>query len=76
MQNLLFVVPVLFLQKLKEQLKSAGLEQKVVFLGRVDRKKLVKIYQGATIYVVSSIYEGLPTVLLRSDGLRFTSCSH
>ena len=54
------------LQKLKEQVKSAGLEQKVVFLGRVDRKKLIKIYQGATIYVVSSIYEGLPTVLLEA----------
>ncbi len=54
------------LQKLKEQVKSAGLEQKVVFLGRVDRKKLIKIYQGATIYVVSSIYEGLPTVILEA----------
>ena len=54
------------LQKLKEQVQSAELEQKVIFLGRVDRKRLIKIYQGATIYVVSSIYEGLPTVLLEA----------
>src|SRR5665647_3494819 len=36
------------LQKLKEQVQSVGLEKKIIFLGRVDRKKLIKIYQNAT----------------------------
>jgi glycosyltransferase involved in cell wall biosynthesis len=54
------------LQKLKEQVRSLGLEEQVIFLGRVDRKKLIQIYQNATIYVVPSIYEGLPTVLLEA----------
>jgi glycosyltransferase involved in cell wall biosynthesis len=54
------------LQKLKEQVRSVGLEKKVLFLGRVERKRLINIYQNATIYVVSSIYEGLPTVLLEA----------
>jgi glycosyltransferase involved in cell wall biosynthesis len=54
------------LQKLKEQVRSVGLEEKVIFLGRVDRKKLIQIYQNATIHVLPSIYEGLPTVLLEA----------
>jgi glycosyltransferase involved in cell wall biosynthesis len=54
------------LQKLKEQVQSVGLEEQVIFLGRVDRKKLIQIYQNATIQVVPSIYEGLPTVLLEA----------
>src|SRR5208283_4745149 len=54
------------LQKLKEQVRSVGLEEQIVFLGRVDRKKLIQIYQNATIHVIPSIYEGLPTVLLEA----------
>ena len=54
------------LQKLTEQVRSVGLEKQVIFLGRVDRKKLIQIYQNATIQVVPSIYEGLPTVLLEA----------
>jgi glycosyltransferase involved in cell wall biosynthesis len=54
------------LQKLKEQVRRVGLEEQVIFLGRVDRKKLIQIYQNATIYVLPSIYEGLPTVLLEA----------
>jgi len=52
------------LQKLKEQVRGLGLEEQVIFLGRVDRKKLIQVYQNATIHVIPSIYEGLPTVLL------------
>lgn len=54
------------LQNLKEKVRSVGLEEQVIFLGRVDRKKLIQIYQNATIHVVPSIYEGLPTVLLEA----------
>jgi glycosyltransferase involved in cell wall biosynthesis len=54
------------LQKLKEQVQNLGLEEQVIFLGRVDRKKLIQMYQNATIHVIPSIYEGLPTVLLEA----------
>jgi glycosyltransferase involved in cell wall biosynthesis len=54
------------LQKLKEQTNCIGLADQIIFLGRVDRKKLIQVYQNATIHVVPSIYEGLPTVLLEA----------
>jgi glycosyltransferase involved in cell wall biosynthesis len=54
------------LQKLKVQVRNVGLEEQVIFLGRVDRKKLVELYQNASIHIVPSIYEGLPTVLLEA----------
>jgi glycosyltransferase involved in cell wall biosynthesis len=53
------------LSRLKEQARSSGL-QNVSFLGRVDRQKLLSLYQNATIHVIPSIYEGLPTVLLEA----------
>lgn len=54
------------LQQLTEQVRNVGLEEQVIFLGRVDRKKFIQICQNATIQVVPSIYEGLPTVLLEA----------
>jgi glycosyltransferase involved in cell wall biosynthesis len=54
------------LQQLTEQVRNAGLEKQVIFLGRVDRKKFIQICQNATIQVIPSIYEGLPTVLLEA----------
>jgi glycosyltransferase involved in cell wall biosynthesis len=52
------------LQKLTEQVQSLGLEKQIIFLGLINREKLIQTYQNATIQVVPSIYEGLPTVLL------------
>jgi glycosyltransferase involved in cell wall biosynthesis len=54
------------LQKLREEVRRVGLDQKIIFLGRVNRKRLVQLYQNATVHVVPSIYEGLPTVLLEA----------
>jgi glycosyltransferase involved in cell wall biosynthesis len=54
------------LGKLKEQVFRKGLERQIIFTGRVQRKKLVQLYQEATIHVVPSLYEGLPTVLLEA----------
>jgi L-malate glycosyltransferase len=52
------------LQKLKEQVRNLELESQVQFMGRVSSEKLLDTYQHATIQVVPSIYEGLPTVIL------------
>ncbi len=54
------------LQQLTEQVRNVGLKEQVIFLGRVDRRKFIQICQSATIQVVPSIYEGLPTVLLEA----------
>ena len=54
------------LSKLKEQARSDGLQDQIIFLGRVNKQKLIQTYQNATIQVIPSIYEGLPTVLLEA----------
>jgi glycosyltransferase involved in cell wall biosynthesis len=53
-----------FLQKLKKEVQRMDLQDKIVFLGYIDKNMLVQTYQNATIQVVPSHYEGLPTVIL------------
>jgi glycosyltransferase involved in cell wall biosynthesis len=53
-----------FLQKLREKARATDLTDQIVFLGYIDRNKLVQTYQNATIQVIPSHYEGLPTVIL------------
>ena len=53
-----------FLQKLRKKVRLMNIEDKMVFLGYVDRNKLLQTYQNATIQVVPSHYEGMPTVIL------------
>ena len=36
------------------------------FLGHVEKSKLIELYQNATIFVLPSHYEGLPTTLLEA----------
>lgn len=50
---------------------SMGLQNNVSFLGYVSKEKLQKLYKNATIQILPSDYEGLPTVLLEamSSGL-------
>jgi len=55
-----------FLSRLEEKVRKMGLQGQVVFLGHVTRKKLVQVYQNATVHTVPSHYEGLPTVLLEA----------
>lgn len=55
-----------FINKLKENVRRIGLQEKIVFLGYIKRNKLIQIYQNATVHVVPSHYEGLPTVLLEA----------
>jgi glycosyltransferase involved in cell wall biosynthesis len=52
--------------KLTEMVRERGIQDRVEFLGHVDRDRLVSLYQRATVHVVPSHYEGLPTVLLEA----------
>ena len=52
--------------KLQKKVKELGLQERFKFLGFVDREKLIQLYQNASIYVLPSRYEGLPTVLLEA----------
>jgi glycosyltransferase involved in cell wall biosynthesis len=52
--------------KLQKIVKESGYEDRFEFLGHVDKSKLIELYQNATIFVVPSHYEGLPTTLLEA----------
>jgi glycosyltransferase involved in cell wall biosynthesis len=54
------------MSKLEAETRSYGLQNNIVFLGRVERKRLIEVYQNASIHIIPSIYEGLPTVLLEA----------
>jgi len=55
-----------YLDKLKEQTKKTGLQDKFTFLGQVDKDTLVSLYQNATIFIFPSYHEGLPTVIIEA----------
>ena len=63
-----FVIPGkgVLLNKLQKKVEEIGLKERFKFLGFVSREKLVELYQNATIYLMPSHYEGLPTVLLEA----------
>jgi len=54
------------LHTLKEKTKKLGLQNKFIFLGQINKDRLVKLYQNATLFVLPSYHEGLPTVLLEA----------
>ena len=54
------------LDKLKNIVADSGYEDRFEFLGHVDKSKLIELYQNATIFVLPSHYEGLPTTLLEA----------
>jgi glycosyltransferase involved in cell wall biosynthesis len=55
-----------FFSKIEQEIQKRGLRGRVILLGRVNRGRLIQLYQNATIHVVPSHYEGLPTVLLEA----------
>ncbi len=55
-----------FLNRLQRYVYEMGLQKNVALLGYVPRETLLKTYQNATVQVVPSHYEGLPTVLLEA----------
>jgi glycosyltransferase involved in cell wall biosynthesis len=54
------------LKKLKNKIKKENLQDMFKFLGQVDKDKLLKLYQNATLFVFPSYHEGLPGVLLEA----------
>jgi len=55
-----------FEKTLRKRVKEIGLENKVIFLGYVEREKLIKLYQNAVLLVIPSYYESGPLVLLEA----------
>jgi len=56
----------ILIDTLRERINELGLTKRIKFPGFVTREQLITLYQNATIYVVPSHYEGLPTVLLEA----------
>ena len=52
--------------KLRRKIRKAGLQDRFIFLGQVDKDQMVKLYQNATLFVLPSYHEGLPGVLLEA----------
>lgn len=53
-------------QALEQQVSELGLEGKVLFLGSFPREYLGGVYNAADLFVLPSLAEGLPTVLLEA----------
>jgi glycosyltransferase involved in cell wall biosynthesis len=54
------------LNKLIKKIKNAGLQDRFIFLGQVNKDNLVKLYQNATLFILPSYHEGLPSVVLEA----------
>ena len=52
-------------QKLRNKIESYGLSQKIILMGRAY--DMDKVYDKAAIYALTSLQEGLPTVLLEAQ---------
>lgn len=63
-----FIIPGkgTLLGKLQKRVEKMGIQERFKFLGYVDRERLINLYQNATIHIIPSHYEGLPTVLLEA----------
>lgn len=51
---------------LERKINNLGLKNNFYFAGFVSRSELLEYYQNATVYVLPSYYEGLPTTLLEA----------
>ncbi|MBM3157972.1 MAG: glycosyltransferase family 4 protein [Chloroflexi bacterium] len=56
-------------QALEKQVSTLGLREQIMFLGSFPREKLADAYRGADIFVLPSLAEGLPLVLLEAMSL-------
>ena len=63
-----FVIPGkgILQSKLQERVEELSLGDRFKFLGYVRKEELIRLYQSATVYVIPSHYEGLPTTLLEA----------
>jgi glycosyltransferase involved in cell wall biosynthesis len=64
--NFIIVGDGMLRNKLQMEVRNSGLENRIIFKGRVPKTELINFYQNATIHVIPSHYEGLPTVLLEA----------
>jgi len=56
----------ILLSELKQIAEQLKVDQSISFVGHLDRKKLIALYQKAELFVLSSISEGFPKVLLEA----------
>lgn len=55
--------------EIRNHINILGLEDTVILIGHIsqnEKNRLLKLYQGATIFIQPSHYEGLPTTLLEA----------
>ncbi len=64
--NFIIVGDGMLRDKLQIKVKNLGLEKRFIFKGHVPKNELINLYQNATLHVIPSHYEGLPTVLLEA----------
>lgn len=70
-------------QNLRQLVRKLGLEEDIVFLGRVPQQSMPQIYSGASVFVLPTIYKepfgiaavealssGVPVIASNIDGLR------
>jgi glycosyltransferase involved in cell wall biosynthesis len=58
-----------YLGNLKEMTKELGLEKMVIFTGWLQKEEMWRIFRGADLFILSSLNEGMPNVLLEALGL-------
>jgi glycosyltransferase involved in cell wall biosynthesis len=56
------------LEDLKEMTKELGLEKKVIFTGWLQKEEMWRIFRSADLFLLSSLNEGMPNVLLEALG--------
>jgi glycosyltransferase involved in cell wall biosynthesis len=56
--------------KMKEEVKRAGIEDKLHFLGQLDFNRLHELYQDLDVLLVPSYTEGLPINILEASSMR------
>jgi len=56
---------VYYLQILK-LIKKYGLDENVTFLGRISLRELIKIYQRSDVFILPSLWEGMPLVIIEA----------
>ena len=53
-------------RELQEKIDSLGLSKRVTMLGAVPQPKLAQLHQLSSVFVLSSVYEGLPLAVLEA----------